>query len=53
MKVKRSERLVDLTHYLIEHPYEIISLTYFAEQFQSAKSSVSEDLAIIKERFES
>lgn len=52
MKVKRSERLVDLTHYLIDHPYEIISLTYFAEKFNSAKSSVSEDLAIIKERFE-
>lgn len=53
VKVKRSERLVDLTHYLIEHPYEVISLTYFAEKFHSAKSSVSEDLAIIKERFES
>lgn len=53
VKVKRSERLVDLTHYLIEHPYEIISLTYFAEKFQSAKSSVSEDLSIIKDRFES
>lgn len=52
VKIKRSERLVDLTYYLLDHPYEVISLTYFAEQFNSAKSSVSEDLSIIKERFE-
>lgn len=53
VKIKRSERLVDLTYYLLDHPYELVSLTYFAERFNSAKSSVSEDLAIIKERFES
>ena len=51
MKAKRSERLVDMTHYLLEHPFDIISLTYFAELYQAAKSSISEDLNIIKERF--
>ncbi len=53
VKIKRSERLVDLTYYLITHPFEIVSLTYFSDRFQAAKSSVSEDLAIIKKRFES
>ncbi|MHA6260514.1 pur operon repressor [Sporosarcina sp. CAU 1771] len=52
MKWKRSERLVDMTVYLLEHPHDLISLTYFSERFQSAKSSISEDLTIIKETFE-
>lgn len=51
-KLKRSGRLVDITHYLLQHPHEIISLTQFSEWYQSAKSSISEDLAIIKEIFE-
>lgn len=52
MKVKRSERLIDMTHYLMEHPRELVSLTFFADRFQSAKSSISEDLVIVKETFE-
>ncbi|NEU32539.1 pur operon repressor [bacterium LRH843] len=51
-KFKRSSRLVDMTHYLLQHPHEVISLTYFSEWYQSAKSSISEDLVIIKEIFE-
>ena len=51
MKVRRSERLVDMTQYLLEHPHELISLTSFAERYESAKSSISEDLAIIKKTF--
>ncbi|MFD2115478.1 pur operon repressor [Paenibacillus yanchengensis] len=51
-KVKRSSRLVEMTQYLLSQPYAIISLTTFAERYQSAKSSISEDLAIIKEVFE-
>ena len=53
MKFKRSERLVDMTNYLLEHARELISLTYFSSKYQSAKSSISEDLGIIKETFES
>lgn len=52
MKWKRSERLVDMTHYLLEHPHQLIPLTYFSDLFQSAKSSISEDLTIVKETFE-
>ena len=52
MKWKRSERLVDMTQYLIEHPHKLIPLTFFASLYQSAKSSISEDLTIVKETFE-
>ncbi len=51
MKVRRSERLIDMTHYLLDHPHELISLTFFAKRYESAKSSISEDLAIIKKTF--
>lgn len=52
MKYRRSERLIDMTHYLLEHPRSLIPLTFFAERYGSAKSSISEDLAIIKDMFE-
>ncbi|RNF38330.1 pur operon repressor [Planococcus salinus] len=52
MKWKRSERLVDITHHLLEHPHKLIPLTYFSDLYQSAKSSISEDLGIVKETFE-
>ncbi|WP_071130104.1 pur operon repressor [Enterococcus timonensis] len=51
MKIRRSERLIDLTQYLLNHPHELISLTFFAKRFSSAKSSISEDIAIIKKTF--
>lgn len=51
MKVRRSERLIDMTHYLLEHPHKLISLTFFAKRYESAKSSISEDLAIVKKTF--
>ena len=51
-KLKRSSRLVEMTQYLLCRPHTLISLTAFAERYQSAKSSISEDLAIIKEVFE-
>lgn len=52
MKVKRSERLIDMTRYLLENPHTLISLTFFADRFDSAKSSISEDLSIIKRTFQ-
>lgn len=51
-KLKRSSRLVEMTQYLLTRPHTLISLTAFADRYQSAKSSISEDLAIIKEVFE-
>ena len=52
-KLKRSSRLVDMTQYLLFRPHALIPLTTFAERYNAAKSSISEDLAIIKEAFES
>lgn len=51
-KFRRSGRLVDMTNYLIHNPHNLVPLAYFAERYASAKSSISEDLAIIKEMFE-
>jgi len=52
VKFRRSERLVDMTHYLLEKPRILVPLSFFADRYQSAKSSISEDLTIIKETFE-
>ncbi|GKV66671.1 MULTISPECIES: pur operon repressor [Sporosarcina] len=52
MKWKRSERLVDMTRHLLENPHTLISLTYFSTRYAAAKSSISEDLGILKETFE-
>ncbi|WP_066321869.1 pur operon repressor [Bacillus sp. FJAT-29814] len=52
MKFRRSERLIDMTSYLLDHPRQLVPLTFFADRYDSAKSSISEDLAIVKETFE-
>lgn len=52
MKLRRNERMVLISHYLINHPYEMTSLTTFAELYDSAKSSISEDVSIIKRAFD-
>lgn len=44
--------MVVISNYLINHPYELTGLTFFAEKYESAKSSISEDIAIIKKAFE-
>lgn len=51
-KLKRSARLVEMTQFLLSRPHTLIPLTTFAERYQAAKSSISEDLVIIKELFE-
>ncbi|MFG6121007.1 MULTISPECIES: pur operon repressor [Thalassobacillus] len=50
--MKRSERLVAMTHYLLDHPRELVSLPFFSETYQAAKSSISEDLGIINQMFQ-
>ncbi len=52
MKLKRSERMVVISNYLINNPYKLTSLNTFAERYEAAKSSISEDVAIIKKAFE-
>lgn len=52
MKRRRSARLVDMTRHLLQHPNTLVPLSFFCEQYESAKSSISEDLHIIKESLE-
>ena len=52
MKVRRSNRLVDMTRYLLDHPRELVSLKFFGHRYDSAKSSISEDLSIIRNTVE-
>ncbi|MBM7617641.1 purine operon repressor [Weissella uvarum] len=52
MKTRRSDRLVDMTYYLLERPRTLVSLTHFSEEYESAKSSISEDLTILKRTFQ-
>src|SRR5699024_12039174 len=52
MRFKRSERVVYMTQYLLKHPNELVPLTYFVNYFGQAKSSISEDIQIIKETFQ-
>ena len=49
MKYKRSERLVYMTQHLITNPNQLIPLTTFVDKFSQAKSSISEDIRIIKD----
>lgn len=51
MKLKRSERIVVMTEYLLNNPNKLIPLTYFVSKFNQAKSSISEDIHIIKTGF--
>src|SRR5699024_2245241 len=52
MKYKRSERLVFITEYLTRRPNARVPLSTFVDKFTQAKSSISEDLRILKEVFE-
>lgn len=52
MKLKRSERIVDITATLLDNPNKLFSLKDFTSKYDSAKSSISEDLAIIKDTFD-
>lgn len=52
MKIKRSERLVEMTIYFLQNPKKITPLNFFSEKFKAAKSSISEDLTIITNVFE-
>lgn len=51
-KMRRSERIVDLTQQFLHKPNIQVSLTNFAGQFLSAKSSISEDIDIINRIFQ-
>ena len=48
-KIKRNERLAVMTQVLTASPNQIFTLSYFCEMFGAAKSTVSEDTAILAE----
>jgi purine operon repressor len=43
---------VHIIKVLVERPGELIPLNYFTERFEAAKSTISEDLALVKETLE-
>ncbi len=50
-KIKRNERIAAMARILSCHPNEIFTLNYFSELFNSAKSTICEDIAIIRDTF--
>ena len=48
-KFKRNERLAVMTQVLTAAPNKIFTLSHFCEMFGAAKSTVSEDAAILAE----
>ncbi|MHC1749019.1 MAG: pur operon repressor [Cellulosilyticaceae bacterium] len=50
-KVQKNERIGVISSILTENPNHIFTLTYFCELFNCAKSTISEDLDVIKALF--
>jgi purine operon repressor len=50
-RLKRSERLIYITKYMVQRPGKSISLNHFVDALGVAKSSISEDLALVKAAF--
>lgn len=50
---KRSERLVAMTKILLDHPATLLPLGHFTQTLGAAKSTISEDLAYLREVFAS
>lgn len=48
-KLSRNVRIVGITKMLIENPNKVINLNTFTEKFNAAKSTISEDILIIKD----
>ena len=52
MKFKRTERIGAIVKILSDNPNKIYTLSYFTETFNAAKSTISEDLLVVKNVFE-
>lgn len=50
--MRRSERIAVITKHLVEHPSRLFSLNYFVDLLGVAKSTVSEDLTLIKDAWQ-
>ena len=51
-RMNRSQRLVAIMKLLSERPGELLPLSLFTERFGTAKSTISEDLALVREALE-
>ena len=52
MKFKRTERIGAIVKILSDNPNKIYTLSFFTEKFNAAKSTISEDLLVVKDVFE-
>ncbi|MDO5096089.1 MAG: pur operon repressor [Peptostreptococcaceae bacterium] len=52
MKFRKSERIGAIVKILSDNPNKIYTLGYFTELFSTAKSTLSEDIAVVKNVFE-
>ncbi len=53
MTMKKAERAAAITHLLTENPNRDFSLGYFADRFGCAKSSISDDIKLVRTAMES
>ena len=51
-KFKRNERIAAITQILVNAPNKVFTLTCFTEIFAASKSTISEDLVIVKDIFD-
>ncbi|WP_245628990.1 pur operon repressor [Alicyclobacillus shizuokensis] len=49
MGTRRAERLIRVTQALFEHPSQVCSLSDWAQAWQAAKSSLSEDVTLLRQ----
>lgn len=50
-KFSRNQRVAAITKMLIENPNKTINLNTFTEKFNAAKSTISEDIVLVRESF--
>ena len=51
-RIRRNERLAAMTRILVESPNKIFTLGTFCEMFGAAKSTLSEDIDILRGAFD-
>lgn len=51
-RLRRSQRIAAITKELLSKPGQLIPLGYFADKLSAAKSTISEDLALIRDTYE-
>lgn len=52
MKFKRTERIGAIVKVLSDNPNKVFTLSFFTEKFNAAKSTISEDILVVKNVFE-